>query len=1703
MDIFKLRNEIMDDYESYIKSFINIHDDDIREKVASELNSGKLWPEPLIQFNPAYETHGNIDDLILDGTLHEDINDIFYGYRLYRHQVEAIRLGASGKDFIVTSGTGSGKSLTYLGTIFNHLLKNRATSSGIKAVIIYPMNALVNSQTEEIEKYKANYKRETGKDFPISFGQYTGQEDQQKREAMKENPPDILLTNYMMLELLLSRSSDRKIKQSIYKNLQFLVFDELHTYRGRQGADVAMLIRRIKSKCTQEISCIGTSATMVSDGTIDEQKQAVAHVARQLFGKKFTANQVVNEYLDSVFDDNIELPLKEQLVNSVKTPIDINAGEDRLKFHHTALWLEKKIALAKNGDTIVRGKPLPFTQIVKKLSEATDLPEALCAQHLQILLQWISNVNISLSEQGKRYTYIPFKLHQFISQTGAVHVTLEDEGERNITLEPGVYIGNGNDKKPLFPVVFSRSSGYTFVCVTLNIDSGRLEPREFRDSSEDEESQTDGYLILGNDVWDPATDMESMPDSWVKANRFGEIVPNKKYADRFPSRICYNAQGAFSETPSNDCDQSAWFMPKKLLFDPTSGTFFDSNTSEGTKLAKLGGEGRSTSTTITSFAVLKRMAENKFTKQEQKLLSFTDNRQDAALQTGHFNDYINVIRLRSAIYQALLAQNSSVNHSNIGDAIFNILSTSLKFTDWANLDEEPSGTSTAERYKKVFKTYLTYRALYDLRRGWRVILPNLEQCGLLKIEYQDLKENAENDEIWKEIPLVNQMPHDKRFQFLNQVLEFFRLSYALASEEYLSDDSISRNSARIREHLRSPWRFSNDENITKPYFMTYTPTKANSKLYTASIGEQSRLGKYIKELGKEYDIADQLKGEGYKEFIKSLMTRLAAETYLKAFPAKSKDGEEISIYQLNIVNLIWKAGDKEHVPLDLITKRSYKTGFSPKPNKYFQRVYEIDFSKMKHLYAGDHTGQLSNEDRKEREAEFRSGKLSVMYCSPTMELGIDISSLNIVHLRNAPPNPANYAQRSGRAGRSGQAALVITYCSSYSSHDRHYFANSTDLVAGTVKPPKLDLCNEELLKSHLHATVISEIGLEELNSSAENILDTQIFPEIPLREEIKEKLKLTPEMYELIKNTYKRVIHDFKDKLTTGKTPWFSDNWIDITLDNFIRAFDDSFDRWRSLYVSADNLLENASQKIRRGRLKAGSKEYRIEESRQKQAVRQQSLLCNDITGSRSFSEFYPYRYLASEGFLPGYNFTRLPIRTFIPKGDGGEYISRPRSIALREFGPGNRIYHAGLKYGIKQLVVQDAANQLNKAKICKSSGYFLMKDDFDKDVCPLTGASIQNNNDKEILLDLIELSDSSCDIQARITCEEEERISQGYDISTYFQVDNFNSITQANVNVDEQELLHLRFIPAMRLIHVNKKWAKSRENGFPLGLTTGFWKKTNQDRSTSQEDIRNVMLYTSTVADALYIEPTEPLALAFNGVITLQYALKKAIENRFQAESSEIGVTTLGGAESPNILIYESAEGSLGVLSQFVSEPKIFNEVIEEAIKICDYENSEYKEPASYNDLLTYYNQRHHRDLDRFLIKDALDKLKTASVEIQRNSNYDNYDSQYESLKEAMDANSSTEAKFLDYLYSNNLKLPDAAQKTVEGVYVKPDFFYEPNIHVFCDGTPHDRPEIKEEDEIKRQQLIAMGYQVFTYYYKDDLAELINSRPDIFTKVR
>ena len=291
MNIINTYNRLKGSYKNYISSFITIKDPRIKKKVTDAITNEEMWPDALIQFNPNFELGIGVDEMIANGLpLHPELVN-FFNQRFYKHQQEAIELGCQGKEFIVTSGTGSGKSRTFMATIFNYILQHPSDCENKTiAIIVYPMNALINSQSEELQRYADAYELKTGKTAPFTFGKYTGQENEQKRQQMQQCPPNIILTNYMMLELLMTRAGNEEgLRKCFLDNLHFLVFDELHTYRGMQGSDVSMLIRRIRSQAKNEVLCFGTSATMVSEEGMThlEQKVKVAEVASCIFGNHY------------------------------------------------------------------------------------------------------------------------------------------------------------------------------------------------------------------------------------------------------------------------------------------------------------------------------------------------------------------------------------------------------------------------------------------------------------------------------------------------------------------------------------------------------------------------------------------------------------------------------------------------------------------------------------------------------------------------------------------------------------------------------------------------------------------------------------------------------------------------------------------------------------------------------------------------------------------------------------------------------------------------------------------------------------------------------------------------------------------------------------------------------------------------------------------------------------------------------------------------------------------------------------------------------------------------------------------------------------------------------------------------------------------------------------------------------------------------
>src|SRR6266568_1530002 len=395
MHIFEFRNRLIDDYASYIKSFIQIRDPHIRSFVERQLQGGMLWPDPLIQLNPLFTPGASIDELVADGTLHRECARVFRKdkseddglgrpLRLHRHQSEAIAIARKGASYVLTTGTGSGKSLAYIVPIVDSVLRH-GSGKGIQAIVVYPMNALANSQLKELEKFLRL--GSPNKQSPVTFERYTGQESDAERERIRANPPDILLTNYVMLELILTRSTDKPLLSSAA--LRFLVLDELHTYRGRQGADVALLVRRVRDRlAASELQCVGTSATLAGAGTYDERRAAVATMASQVFGTLVKPEHIIEETLVRTTstveqDEQFLQQLSERVKEGGRTlPHDYQSFiADPLSF-----WVENTFGITEREGSLVRTTPKSISGekgAANKLSNLTGQPVEQCIEAIQ------------------------------------------------------------------------------------------------------------------------------------------------------------------------------------------------------------------------------------------------------------------------------------------------------------------------------------------------------------------------------------------------------------------------------------------------------------------------------------------------------------------------------------------------------------------------------------------------------------------------------------------------------------------------------------------------------------------------------------------------------------------------------------------------------------------------------------------------------------------------------------------------------------------------------------------------------------------------------------------------------------------------------------------------------------------------------------------------------------------------------------------------------------------------------------------------------------------------------------------------------------------------------------------------------------------------------------------------------------------------
>ena len=813
MDAFKVHRDLIEDYRAFTEGFVDVQDPRILGYLNKASADGAQWPDPWLSLNPSFEPGGTIEDLVTSGTLHPTAEMIFRskqdendkgasGFVLYKHQREAIETAREGKSYVLTTGTGSGKSLAYIVPIVDHVLRN-GTGKGIQAIIVYPMNALANSQVEELNKFlEFGF---NGKP-PVTFKRYTGQESQEERAEILRNPPDILLTNYVMLELVLTRPNERMSLITAANGLRFLVLDELHTYRGRQGADVSMLVRRVREACNAAatLQCVGTSATMSSGGTLAHQRADVAQVATRIFGTDVEPSSVITETLvrasaEFVSDTTALTPILNLRGQTESPKVLLNASQ--LSIDPLACWIEQEFGVHPEPESgaLVRKPPMTVKDASVLLANSTGVRPETAANAIRATLLAGSQAKNAIGRP-----YFAFRLHQFLSKGGSVYTTAESEAAREITTEFQIVLP-GEPERRLYPLAFCRECGQDYLMVhreTTAEPAVAIARHQLRISQ-----KGDGYLFVSDSIPWPQDPIAAgrLPASWLAQGPSGVTVTKTRSGD-VPARVGISPDGVVTPLAVGDPAEGetlATWIPGTFRFCLRCGVSYEAvRTSEYTKLATLDREGRSSAMTVLATSIitsLKSLPDDELDPRARKLLTFVDNRQDASLQAGHLNDFVQVVQLRGAQYRALQHAHDGLDLMDVGAELLAALKP-----DPNDYLAAPDGLNKRAS-TRAMRNVLELRALADLQRGWRVTLPNLEQTGLLVIEYPELEMLAGMDERWANAhPLLIQASPEQRLEVAKVMLDEFRRVLAVDSEA-LSPDNFERLRRESREYLSGLW----------------------------------------------------------------------------------------------------------------------------------------------------------------------------------------------------------------------------------------------------------------------------------------------------------------------------------------------------------------------------------------------------------------------------------------------------------------------------------------------------------------------------------------------------------------------------------------------------------------------------------------------------------------------------------------------------------------------------------------------------------------------------------------------------------------------------------------------------------------------------------------------------------------------------------
>lgn len=1618
-----------------------------------------IFKGPYVSLKLPFETYQETEPLPLE---------IAPSFPPYKHQYEAFKRLHTQEEHqpqptLLTTGTGSGKTEAFLFPILDYCYKH-SNERGIKVIILYPMNALATDQAKRLAETIYNDKRLKGTvtaglfigegkgkgKFPKHMGETHVIEN---RDEIVSNPPDILLTNFKMLDYGLMRHQYHNLWSYNFDNpelLRFLVLDELHTYDGAQGTDVANLIRRLKLKLEipkNHLCPVGTSATI---GKGEDSAGLLTKYASDIFGETFSIDSVITEHRLSS-EQFFTIPENELdsfipgLVGLQQSRLGANENYNDYIIRQKKLWqlpeninpyqlsLElKKLKIVKDITSTCSDRIISVAKLMSKVDELNPGFKQLTNYQEEedfyskeeVITSILALIAEAKSDEKEKFPFLFLQIQIWVRELSGL--LREFNEEPVFTWRDKI---NNQDENAALPPYFCRECGASGWLAIKHDNRNQFERDPLEVYEHYFSNHKNIYLVntyiedhYAIDEYDPSTTLTPYVHSV-------DLKHHDHFADRRLHMMAYRKVK----------DQ------KNLHVCPECNT---ANTLSiiGTRIA-----------TLNSISVSQILSSDLDERGERyrKVLAFTNGVQDAAHQAGFVQARNYRFTFRASLQKVI---------NSIGEPT-DLVTLKDRFIDYWKSNSDPSGVNHIEAYYYRFfpsdyigkaevedyrnprtkKFSQSFEKEFDERIYWEVLSEfgynasigrTLEKTGSSAVSFSqaELKQTYDFIVEWMKLNTLENIEKETFVKFLNAILHRMRMRGAV-DHEYFSKFRTKELKLWDLNWMRDPRHYLNRNFGQK----SRLPKLVCTNVHTRGILDTTytrTTNWYHTYFVKSFPMVPN-NNALINEFYELLFNQLTQQEILNR--QESKDGPNYAILPDKIIvsNKVSnykcsKCSYTLHVTENdnLVEEAScidYRcTGKNEKTEQQKLNYYNLVYNRANspRIYASEHTGILDRIVREATEFDFKErpsfNSLNTLIATSTLEMGIDIGSLNTVINTSIPPLPSNFLQRIGRAGRSSGTALIENFAQN-KAHDLFYYAEPSEMMEGDINTPGCFLNAKDILVRHFTAYCFDSWTKQDpekhqipglikaLNLMATKTTDTSFFIN-QLLDFVFENQK---ELFDAFIDVYDGKIEEsIMDSIKTSvKHGAFQQKLIYV------------FENLRNELFFLINKEKEIEKYINEKSLGSEDGERKLLEL-EKRSLWQLK---------RTIELRQVIEYLTNVGILPNYAFPEtgvtLNAHVFGFKPEGAEHepvsksyeIVRSASSALKEYAPDNFFYSQGNKLEINGLNTFDWSGEkssLITMRFCSNCDHLEEDIKTEKGSCPKCDHESWNSSaNKHKFARMRSVKSVNSRSKSALNDSKDERDQKNYRISTHFKF-NSNSIegtwgmvkipfgieyvkdvelTKVNLGAgvphsnhltinQEDEIARHGFVTCK---HCGKSTSKPREVQLfdNKKFHYGYCKHREEDYNNIPDDIfEEVFLYRSVRTEAIKI--LLPVQEFLNEATQQMFkaGLELGLKKYYKGNPDHVAFEFYSEFNKANdrfdryLVAYDTIPGGTGYL-QKLFDPTEFTVLLNESYKtIKDCSCKSQGKDGCYRCILSYANQYIREDLSRERAEELFGRIVQAA---------------------------------------------------------------------------------------------------------------------------